>query len=76
MIYQQLYTASTSGILADEMGLGKTIQVIAYVCHMAASDIRARPFMVAVPLSTLTNWVSEFQRFAPSVSFCSQNFSN
>lgn len=48
------------------MGLGKTVQVIALICHLLEKGI-AGPYLIIVPLSTLPNWTSEFQRFAPKV---------
>ena len=59
-----LYQNGLNGILADQMGLGKTIQTIAFLCHIRSKGIIG-PFMVLGPLSTLSNWVSEFQRWAP-----------
>lgn len=59
-----LYQNGLNGILADQMGLGKTVQTIAFLCHMRSKGILG-PFMVLGPLSTLPNWVSEFERWAP-----------
>ncbi|XP_069687037.1 lymphocyte-specific helicase-like [Periplaneta americana] len=61
-----LYENGVNGILADEMGLGKTLQVIALLCHLIEMHITG-PFLVIAPLSTLPNWVLEFERFAPKV---------
>ncbi|KAH8035720.1 hypothetical protein HPB51_008087 [Rhipicephalus microplus] len=51
-----LYNNNLNGILADEMGLGKTIQKIAK-CAVVCS----------VSQRTLSNWMLEFDRWAPSV---------
>ena len=59
-----LYQNGLNGILADQMGLGKTVQTIAFLCHMRGKGIMG-PFMVLGPLSTLPNWVAEFERWAP-----------
>ncbi|KAJ1662029.1 putative ATPase [Coemansia sp. RSA 1646] len=59
-----LYENGLNGILADEMGLGKTLQTIAFLCFLRERQVWG-PFLVVVPLSTLSNWVSEFYRFAP-----------
>lgn len=56
-----------SGILADEMGLGKTIQVIALIAHLREKENYLGPHLIVVPLSTLSNWVEEFQKWTPSV---------
>jgi superfamily II DNA or RNA helicase len=62
-----LYNNNLNGILADEMGLGKTIQTIALLCYVMESKGDHGPFLVIVPLSTLSNWKIEFERWAPSV---------
>ncbi|EDO46669.1 predicted protein [Nematostella vectensis] len=61
-----LYENGVNGILADEMGLGKTIQCIGLVSYLIEMGVRG-PFLVAAPLSTLPNWVSEFRRFSPQI---------
>lgn len=61
-----LYENGLNGILADEMGLGKTIQSIALLAFLYEQGIKGS-FLIAAPLSTVGNWVKEFQRFAPSL---------
>ncbi|KAL3437575.1 SNF2 family N-terminal domain-containing protein [Aspergillus tetrazonus] len=63
-----LYNNNLNGILADEMGLGKTIQTISLITHIIERKRNNGPFLVIVPLSTLTNWNLEFEKWAPSVS--------
>merc|ERR1719225_813996 len=63
-----LYNNSLNGILADEMGLGKTIQTIALLTYLMEKKKNMGPFLVIVPLSTLSNWMMEFQKWAPSVT--------
>ncbi|KAK7679041.1 hypothetical protein QCA50_017985 [Cerrena zonata] len=58
-----LFQNGISGILADEMGLGKTLQTIAF--HAWLRERSTAPFMVVCPLSVLSNWASEFEKFAP-----------
>ncbi|KAL1739193.1 P-loop containing nucleoside triphosphate hydrolase protein, partial [Schizophyllum fasciatum] len=53
-------------ILADEMGLGKTVQVSSFVGNIV-EHWDAFPVLVVVPNSTLTNWVREFERWAPNL---------
>lgn len=59
--------------LADDMGLGKTIQVLALLLlrkqeHSAARSKRSRsPSLLVLPASLLNNWLSEIERFAPSL---------
>ena len=62
-----LYNNKLNGILADEMGLGKTIQTIALITYLIEKKQQRGPFLVIVPLSTLTNWNNEFDKWAPSV---------
>lgn len=62
-----LYNNNLNGILADEMGLGKTIQTISLITHLIERKKQNGPFLVIVPLSTLTNWNLEFEKWAPSV---------
>lgn len=61
-----LYKNGLNGILADEMGLGKTIQVIALFCELIENR-HSGPFLIVAPLSTIPNWLLEFERFAPSL---------
>ena len=60
-----LYNNKLNGILADEMGLGKTIQTIALICYLMEFKANKGPFLIVVPLSTLSNWVNEFNKWAP-----------
>ncbi|KAJ2161476.1 ATP-dependent DNA helicase Snf21 [Coemansia sp. RSA 552] len=62
-----LYNNRLNGILADEMGLGKTIQTISLVTYLIEMKQQAGPFLIIVPLSTITNWILEFEKWAPSV---------
>lgn len=62
-----LYNNNLNGILADEMGLGKTIQTISLITYLIEKKRQNGPFLVIVPLSTLTNWNMEFEKWAPSV---------
>ena len=62
-----LHNNSLNGVLADEMGLGKTIQTIALLCHLMESKGNMGPYLIIVPLSTLSNWSNEFQRWSPKL---------
>jgi len=63
-----LYNNNLNGILADEMGLGKTIQTISLLTYLMEKKKNMGPFLVIVPLSTLSNWMLEFEKWAPSVT--------
>lgn len=61
------YQIGINCILADEMGLGKTVQAIAMLkaisCHQEPSR---HNFIVVVPLSTVSGWISAFEAWFPS----------
>ena len=61
-----LYQNGLNGILADQMGLGKTVQTIGFISHLRSKGVHG-PYLIIGPLSTLPNWISEFQRWAPSI---------
>ena len=51
-------------VLADDMGLGKTIQIISLLLLKKGLST-----LLIVPASLLTNWKSEIEKFAPSLTF-------
>ncbi|KAK4523390.1 hypothetical protein GAYE_PCTG52G1285 [Galdieria yellowstonensis] len=62
-----LFNNNLNGILADEMGLGKTIQTIACLCYLMEKKNINGPFLIVVPLSTMSNWIREFDQWAPHI---------
>lgn len=50
------------------MGLGKTVQAIAFISELVYTHKISRPFLVAVPLSTINNWKREFEFWLPEVN--------
>ncbi|KAI0778404.1 hypothetical protein BD413DRAFT_489884 [Trametes elegans] len=60
------WNISQNCILADEMGLGKTVQIVTFIGYIAAT-FNSFPALVVVPNSTITNWVREFERWAPKL---------
>jgi superfamily II DNA/RNA helicase len=62
-----LYNNNLNGILADEMGLGKTIQTIALLAYLIEVKKNNGPYMIVVPLSTLSNWVNELSKWCPDI---------
>lgn len=50
--------------LADDMGLGKTLQALAVILTRAA----AGPTLAIAPTSVCMNWISEAQKFAPTLN--------
>ncbi|KAJ9608245.1 putative ATPase [Cladophialophora chaetospira] len=64
---KSLWMNGLSGILADEMGLGKTLQAISMIAFFKENNISG-PFLIAAPLSTVTNWVEEFKYWTPTIN--------
>lgn len=58
----------TNVILADEMGLGKTVQSVSMLGFLQNAQQIYGPFLVVVPLSTLSNWVKEFKKWLPNMN--------
>ncbi|KAJ3265203.1 hypothetical protein HDU77_006058 [Chytriomyces hyalinus] len=63
-----LYNNRLNGILADEMGLGKTIQTISLITYLIEHKKQLGPYLIIVPLATISNWTHEFEKWAPSVT--------
>lgn len=62
------FVRCNSVILADEMGLGKTIQTISFLSYLFHQHQLYGPFLLVVPLSTLTSWQREFETWAPDMN--------
>ncbi|KAI1704447.1 bromodomain-containing protein [Ditylenchus destructor] len=62
-----LYNNNLNGILADEMGLGKTIQTVSLITYLMEVKRVNGPYLIIVPLSTLSNWHLELDKWAPHV---------
>ncbi len=58
--------------LADDMGLGKTIQSLALLLHRASLGAA----LVVAPVSVIPNWISEINKFAPSLRIKTLNNNN
>ncbi len=54
--------------LADDMGLGKTIQIIALLLLRKQKQQDQACSLLVLPASLLSNWKSELEKFAPSLS--------
>ncbi|GKY95565.1 hypothetical protein MPSEU_000518000 [Mayamaea pseudoterrestris] len=63
----RLQENGVNGILADEMGLGKTLQSISVLVYMNEYRGVTGPHIVCVPKSTLSQWMNEFARWAPTL---------
>ncbi|KFM56746.1 hypothetical protein X975_21529, partial [Stegodyphus mimosarum] len=62
------WSKENSVILADEMGLGKTIQTISFLNYLFNQHNLYGPFLLVVPLSTMTSWQREFEQWAPEMN--------
>ncbi|MDE2056151.1 MAG: DEAD/DEAH box helicase [Betaproteobacteria bacterium] len=56
--------AGSGACLADDMGLGKTLQTLTLLLYRASEG----PALVIAPTSVCGNWLSEAQRFAPTLN--------
>ncbi|TFK26522.1 transcription regulator [Coprinopsis marcescibilis] len=63
-----IWSKGDNGILADEMGLGKTVQTVAFLSYLFHELNQYGPFLVIVPLSTITAWQSQFATWAPDMN--------
>ncbi|XP_074856647.1 chromodomain-helicase-DNA-binding protein 1-like isoform X2 [Carettochelys insculpta] len=63
----ECYEIQRGCILGDEMGLGKTCQTIALLVYLTGK-LNKRLFLILCPLSVLSNWKEELDRFAPGLS--------
>lgn len=61
-----MFNSGMPMILGDQMGLGKTLQSIGFMANLKESGDPG-PYLVVVPLSVLSNWISEIERFCPSL---------
>lgn len=51
------------------MGLGKTIQTICFLYYLFHTHQLYGPFLLVVPLSTMTSWQREMSQWAPDMNF-------
>ncbi|KGB76774.2 chromodomain-helicase-DNA-binding protein 1 [Cryptococcus deuterogattii R265] len=63
-----VWSKGENGILADEMGLGKTVQSVSFLSYLFHAQHQYGPFLVVVPLSTISAWQSQFKRWAPELN--------
>lgn len=54
-------------VLGDQMGLGKTIQSIGFLAYLHHFLDTKGPHLVIVPLSVLSNWLTEIEKFCPTL---------
>lgn len=65
----QCYQVQHGCILGDEMGLGKTCQTISLLLYLTKKLTNKERSLILCPLSVLSNWKEELERFAPGLSF-------
>ena len=59
---------SKSALLADEMGLGKTVQAAVALALLINESNDIRRALIVAPSSLTTNWMSELETWAPSLT--------
>merc|ERR1711871_1920319 len=62
-----MFEKGMSMILGDQMGLGKTIQSIGFITYLKYTRKQTGPYLVVMPLSVLSNWMAEFEKFSPQL---------
>jgi superfamily II DNA or RNA helicase len=62
-----LAEAKAGACLADDMGLGKTLQTICFISNHIHKNAKSKSLIVC-PASLIYNWLSEWQKFAPTVA--------
>ncbi|OHT11334.1 F/Y-rich N-terminus family protein [Tritrichomonas foetus] len=60
-----------NAILADEMGLGKTCQTTVFINYLSTVQKIPGPFLIVVPLSTISHWERELADWAPHLKVLS-----
>ena len=53
-----------------QMGLGKTLQSISILVYMMEYRQISGPHLIVVPKSTMSNWMKEIKRWAPTLTAC------
>ena len=66
----RLNSWGAGALLADDMGLGKTLQAITFLLLKRNEG----PSLVVAPASVAPNWLSEMQKFAPTLNVQILNF--
>jgi hypothetical protein len=61
-----MYDRGMPMILGDQMGLGKTVQTIGFLAYLRDFYGQAGPHLIVVPLSVMSNWLTEIERFCPT----------
>ncbi|CAM9583453.1 unnamed protein product, partial [Ectocarpus sp. 12 AP-2014] len=66
-----MYNNGMPLILGDQTGLGKTLQGIALIAHLQQvqedTERVSGPFLIVVPFDALGTWMSEIDKFCPSL---------
>lgn len=50
------------------MGLGKTVQSVAFLSYLFHTQQQYGPFLVVVPLSTISAWQTQFRTWGPDLN--------
>ncbi|WP_373498873.1 DEAD/DEAH box helicase [Desulfococcus sp.] len=63
-----LHSLGLGACLADDMGLGKTVQLLCFLSAIRSESPKQASLLV-IPASLIANWVSEIERFYPSLKY-------
>jgi ATP-dependent helicase STH1/SNF2 len=55
-------------VFLSYLSIGKTIQTISLIAYLIEVKENLGPYLVIVPLSTLSNWVNEFAKWLPAAT--------
>jgi len=56
--------------LSSSQGLGKTVQCVALFEHLRRVERLSGPFLVVVPLGTISHWKKEFEQWTDFNTVC------
>mmetsp|Transcript_41662 Transcript_41662/g.99912 ORF Transcript_41662/g.99912 Transcript_41662/m.99912 type:complete len:1104 (+) Transcript_41662:269-3580(+) len=60
----RMHRQNVPAIIGDEMGLGKTLQTITFLSYLKEHDKIKGPSLVICPLSVLSSWTNEIERWS------------
>jgi chromodomain-helicase-DNA-binding protein 1 len=62
------FKCECSVLITVQMGLGKTVQSVSFLSWLFHTQQQYGPFLVVVPLSTITAWQMQFRVWAPALN--------
>ncbi len=68
MVSLRMRYVQKAGLADSQMGLGKTVQSVAFLSYLFHTQSQYGPFLVVVPLSTISAWQMQFRLWAPDLN--------